>query len=167
MLLRPYVVRFELVEYSAGLTFYLVLCWQLYILTGLIPVNTQYEEVFRRSTVAMQILSPNDERIAVSENAAEITPAMLEALKQNQHFSVMEDVIMHLHQIPDGYMVWQTDLSQINQALRELQRLNAELEEEQDCWRRKSASNQMRQAFRRATIFMTAYPRRWPGSLFC
>ena len=39
---------------------------------------------------------------------------------------------MNLHQIPGGYMVWQTDLSQINQALRELQRLNAELEEEQD-----------------------------------
>lgn len=29
-------------------------------------------------------------------------------------------------------MIWQTELSQINQALRELQRLNAELEEEQD-----------------------------------
>ena len=29
-------------------------------------------------------------------------------------------------------MVWQTDLSQINHALRELQRLNAKLEEEQD-----------------------------------
>lgn len=127
-----YVVRFELVEYSAGLIFILVLCWELYILTGLIPVNTQYEEVFRRSTVAMQILSPNDERIAVSENAVEITPAMLEALKQNQHFSATEDITMHLHQIPGGYMVWQTDLSQINQALRELQRLNAELEEEQD-----------------------------------
>ena len=37
-----YVVRFELVEYSAGLIFILVLCWELYILTGLIPVNTQY-----------------------------------------------------------------------------------------------------------------------------
>lgn len=127
-----YVVRFELVEYSAGLIFIIVLCWQLYILVGLIPVNTQYEEVFRRSTVAMQILSPKGETIAVSENAAEITPAMLEALKQNQHFSVTEDIIMHLHQIPGGYMVWQTDLSQINQALRELQRLNAELEEKQD-----------------------------------
>ena len=126
-----YVVRFELVEYSAGLIFIIVLCWQLYILTGLIPVNTQYEEVFRRSTVAMQILSSNDERIAVSENAAEITPAMLEALKQNQHFSATEDITMNLHQIPGGYMVWQTDLSQINQALRELQRLNAELEEKQ------------------------------------
>lgn len=127
-----YVVRFELVEYSAGLIFILVLCWELYILVGLIPVNTQYEDVFRRSTVAMQILSSDGDRIAVSENAAEITPAMLEALKQNQHFSVTEDVIMHLHQIPGGCMIWQTDLSQINHAFRELQRLNAELEEEQD-----------------------------------
>ena len=123
-----YVVRFELVEYSAGLIFILVLCWELYILVGLIPVNTQYEDVFRRSTVAMQILSSDGERIAVSENAAEITPAMLEALKQNQQFSATEDITMHLHQIPGGYMVWQTDLSQINQALRELQSLNAELE---------------------------------------
>ena len=127
-----YVVRFELVEYSAGLIFILVLCWELYILVGLIPVNTQYEDVFRRSTVAMQILSSDGERLAVSENAAEITPAMLEALKQNQHFSVTEDVIMHLHQIPGGCMIWQTDLSQINHAFRALQRLNAELEEEQD-----------------------------------
>lgn len=127
-----YVVRFELVEYSAGLIFILVLCWQIYILVGLIPVNAQYEEVFRRSTVAMQILSPSGETIAASENAADITPAMLEALKQNQHFSATEDITMNLHQIPGGYMVWQTDLSQINQALRELQRLNAELEEEQD-----------------------------------
>ena len=68
-----YVVRFELVEYSAGLIFILVLCWQIYILVGLIPVNTQYEEVFRRSTVAMQILLPSGETIAASENAAEIT----------------------------------------------------------------------------------------------
>lgn len=127
-----YVVRFELVEYSAGLIFILVLCWELYILAGLIPVNTQYEEVFRRSTVAMQILSPNGETIAVSENAADITPVILESLKQNQHFSATEDITMNLHQIPGGYMVWQTDLSQINQALRELQRLNAKLKEEQD-----------------------------------
>lgn len=127
-----YVVRFELVEYSAGLIFILVLCWQIYILVGLIPVNTQYEEVFRRSTVAMQILSPSGETIAASENAAEITPAMLEALKQEQRFSAAEDITMHLHPVLGGYMVWQTDLSQINQALRELQRLNAKLKEEQD-----------------------------------
>lgn len=127
-----YVVRFELVEYSAGLIFIIVLCWQLYILTGLIPVNTQYSEVFRRSTVAMQILSPDGERIAVSENAAEITPVMLETLKREQQFSSTEDITMHLHRIPGGYMIWQTNLSQINGVLRELKFLNAELEEKQD-----------------------------------
>ena len=127
-----YVVRFELVEYSAGLIFILVLCWELYILVGLIPVNAQYGEVFRRSTVAMQTLSPSGETIATSENAADITPVILESLKQNQHFSVTKDIIMHLHQIPGGCMIWQTDLSQINHALRELQRLNVELEEKQD-----------------------------------
>ena len=127
-----YVVRFELVEYSAGLIFIIVLCWQLYILTGLIPVNTQYSEVFRRSTVAMQILSPTGELIAVSENAAEITPVMLETLKREQQFSSTEDITMHLHRIPGGYMIWQTNLSQINGVLRELKFLNAELEEKQD-----------------------------------
>ena len=94
-----YVVRFELVEYSVGLIFILVLCWQLYILTGLIPVNTQYEEVFRRSTVAMQILFPSGETIAASENAAEITPAILETLKREQQFSSTEDITMHLHPV--------------------------------------------------------------------
>lgn len=127
-----YVVRFELVEYSAGLIFIFVFCQQLYILTGLIPVNTQYEEVFQRSTVAMQILSPSGETIAASENASDITPAMLEVLKQNQRFSATEDITMHLHQIPGGYMVWQTDLSQINGVLRKLKSLNAELEEKTD-----------------------------------
>ena len=80
----------------------------------------------------MQILSPSGETIAASENASDITPAMLEVLKQNQRFSATEDITMHLHPVLGGYMIWQTELSQINQALRELQRLNAELEEEQD-----------------------------------
>ena len=82
--------------------------------------------------MAMQILSSSGETIATSENAADITPVILESLKQNQHFSATEDITMHLHQIPGGYMVWQTDLSQINQALRELQSLNAELEEKRE-----------------------------------
>ena len=70
----------------------------------------------------MQILSPSGETIAASENAAEITPAMLEALKREQRFSATEDITMHLHPVLGGYMIWQTELSQINQALRELQR---------------------------------------------
>ena len=63
-------------------------------------------------------LLPSGETIAASENAAEITPAMLEALKHEQRFFATEDITMHLHPVLGGYMVWQTDLSQINHALR-------------------------------------------------
>ena len=127
-----YVVRFEIVEYSAGLIFIVVLCWELYILTGLIPVNTQYGEVFRRSTVAMQIISSDGAAAAASESAADITPAMLEVLKRERKFAASEDITMHLHHIRGGYMIWQTDLTKINRALRELKSLNAELEEKRD-----------------------------------
>lgn len=57
---------------------------------------------------------------------------MLEVLEQEQRFSTTEDIIMHLHQIPGGYMVWQTDLSQINQVLQKLKNPNTELEEKQN-----------------------------------
>ena len=127
-----YVIQFELVEYSAGLIFIIVLCWELYILSGLIPVNMQYDEVFHCSTLAMQILSLAGEQIAVSENAVDITPEIFETLKHNKNYSFSEDTTMHLYQIPEGYMIWQTDLLEINQALQQLQRLNAELEEKRD-----------------------------------
>lgn len=65
-----YVIRFEIVELSAGLIFIAVLCWNLYIFIGLIPVNTCYGKVFRKSTVAMQILSSDGTPIVISENAS-------------------------------------------------------------------------------------------------
>ncbi|MFR3484321.1 MAG: hypothetical protein ACLTXL_12985 [Clostridia bacterium] len=126
-----YVVRFELVEYSAGLIFILVLCWQLYILTGLIPRTRSTRKCSGGLRWQCRFF-PQVETIAASENAAEITPAILEALKREQQFSSTEDITMHLHPVLGGYMIWQTELSQINHALRELQRVNAKLKEEQD-----------------------------------
>ncbi len=127
-----YVVQFEIVEYSAGLIFIAILCWQLYILIGLIPVNTRYEEVFQKSTVAMQILSLSGHPLVVSERASDITPQMLSMLKQKKRVATEEDVEINLHNISSGYMIWQNDLSEINKAYRELQSLNSELEQKQD-----------------------------------
>ena len=49
-----YVVRFELVEYSAGLIFIIVLCWQLYILTGLWNTVVDSVTVYSRSKVVFR-----------------------------------------------------------------------------------------------------------------
>ena len=39
---------------------------------------------------------------------------------------------MNIHNISNGYMIWQNDLSEINQVFRKLQNLNIELEQKQD-----------------------------------
>lgn len=127
-----YVIRFEIVELSAGLIFIAVLCWNLYIFIGLIPVNTCYGKVFRKSTVAMQILSSDGTPIVISENASNITPQVLEILKRKKRILTSEDIEMNIHNISNGYMIWQNDLSEINQVFRKLQNLNIELEQKQD-----------------------------------
>lgn len=51
-----FVVQYELIEYSVFLFFLEIMVWESCIITGMVPVNTHYEEVFDRSTVAMRIV---------------------------------------------------------------------------------------------------------------
>ena len=51
--LSAFLVKFELIEFSAGVFFIEAASWELFIYIGLVPVNTCYEEVFERSTVNM------------------------------------------------------------------------------------------------------------------
>ncbi len=129
----PYIVtnftaRVELVEYSAGMIFIAILCWELYILVGLIPVNTRYDEVFRKSTIAMQILGWDGKQIAASENAAEITPEVLSELSENTH-AVLGDAMLHLHKTENEYVIWKNDFSEIHETIQELRDTNATLEQ--------------------------------------
>ena len=95
-------------------------------------MNTCYGKVFRKSTVAMQILSSDGTPIVISENASNITPQVLEILKRKKRILTSEDIEMNIHNISNGYMIWQNDLSEINQVFRKLQNLNIELEQKQD-----------------------------------
>ncbi len=125
---RP--LRFELVEYSVGMMFIVVFCWELYVYLGLIPVNTMYEEVFRQSTIDMQILDHHGNILAAAENAKPITGEQFTQLIQEGKLYTEKDREMNLHHIPGGYVVWQNDLSLSNRVLRNLQETNQELEQE-------------------------------------
>ncbi len=129
--LTSYIVRFELVEFSAGLIFIVIVCWNLYILLGLIPINMQYDEVFCRSTLAMQILSLDGKVLASSENAMKITPDILFQLSKSEHLT-LKDTMLNLYKSKSEYIIWQNDLSQIHGIIQELQNTNAELESEKD-----------------------------------
>ena len=163
-----YVVRFELVEYSAGLIFILVLCWELYILTGLIPVNTQYEEVFRRSTVAMQIFFiKRGDDCSIRKRGGDYTGYTGSPEAESAFFCYGR--YYHASAPNPGRVYGLADRSLADQS-----GFAGASETECGAGRRtrsagagKSASKQMRQAFGHAMIFTTACPRRWPGSLFC
>ncbi len=121
---------FELMEYSVGMLFIVILCWQLYVLFGLIPVNTKYEEVFRRSTTGMQIIDEHGYILAAAETAEPINQGLFQLLLEQRRLYTKEDKEMHLYNIPGGFLVWENDLSLSNRLLRELQETNQGLEQE-------------------------------------
>lgn len=126
-----FVVQFELVEFSAGLIFIVIFCWELYMLLGLIPINTQYDEVFRHSTIAMQIRALDDSYIVQAENAADIKVELLSAL-QKDGYLLLDNTAVYLYKTPDSMIIWQSDQSDINQVVRKLRGLNEQLEQDND-----------------------------------
>lgn len=91
----------------------------------------QYDEVFRRSTIAMQILGQDGKQLAASENAIIIKSEEFASLVENGHLT-LENTTLHLHKTKSEYVIWQNDLSQIHGIIQELYDTNAALEQERD-----------------------------------
>ena len=124
-----------LFEYHALLFFLEAILWESCILTGMIPVNTRYEEVFDRSTVAMQIIG-NDGRLRIkSSQAPELPEETFGRLKQDAMVRTQDGQELHLHTIRSGYAVWQSDVSETLAVIDELQKIAEVLELEGDILR--------------------------------
>ncbi len=130
-IISNYVIRFELVEYSAGIIFIIVLCWELYILIGLIPVNIGYDDVFRKSTIAMQILEPDGEHFIESENALTVTTELFEDLIKNKCV-FLENTALYLHEIEGEYVIWQNDMTELHEAIQTLRNTNEMLKQDKE-----------------------------------
>ncbi len=132
-MLSSFSMKWELMEYSVGLFFICVIVWEFYIYAGIIPVNQRYEEMFQRSTVAMQLLRPDGEVEATSEQAHLLDAAVMRALAQDGQWK--DDELhqrLHLYAMSEGLMIWQQDESQLDEMRQELQGVQTELEKESD-----------------------------------
>lgn len=128
--ISAFVVKYEIIEYTAGLVFIIVTAWELYIFAGLVPVNSHYQEVFENSTAAMQILGRDGSLWAASRNAPEINEERFSRLKSGKDVYLGMGFELHMHAIADGYLVWQNDFTQIHGIISDLKRMNEELEQE-------------------------------------
>ena len=106
-----------------------VLFWELGIRYGIIPSNTDYEEIFNIAGIAAQ-LTDTDGKTVFKSNEARNIP---ENIKQstNEVFAVNDgDRKIHSRGITGGFIYWEEDVSRINSLNRELMETTDRLKEE-------------------------------------
>ena len=145
-LISSYVVDVELIEYTVLLYFLEAIIWESCILVGMVPVNTHYDEVFDRSTIAMQILNHDGGIYVKSSEAPAIPPSLFESLKNQSGIRTPEGLDVRMHSISGGYAIWQNDVSQTIAVIDELQQTAEKLEQEGDLLRRELAARSDAQA---------------------
>ena len=88
------------------------------IQSGLIPSNTNYYELFRRSTVSAQIVDTDYQPCMVSGTATPLTEDVMRSAEAEP--VDLGDTILHSKTITGGYVLWQDDVKQIKELIEEL-----------------------------------------------
>lgn len=88
------------------------------IQSGLIPSNTSYKELFCSSTVSAQIVDNNYQPCMVSGTATSLTENIMRSAKVEP--VDLGDTILHSKAITGGYVLWQDDVKQIKELIKEL-----------------------------------------------
>lgn len=123
------LTRVEVIEMYGKIYYFEALTWEFYIYIGLVPVNTCYEDVFKNSTIAMQLVDGNVN--LRSKYAAALSPELLGTLK-SEGKAVLADkgAELHLYPLENGYFVWQKDTSRLQSTIDALRRSAEELRHE-------------------------------------
>ena len=88
------------------------------IQSGLIPSNTNYNELFRNSTVSAQIVDTDYRSCMVSGTATVLPEAVMRSAESEP--VDLGDTILHSKAITGGYVLWQDDIKQMNDLIEEL-----------------------------------------------
>ena len=85
---------------------------------GLIPSNTNYNELFRNSTVSAQIVDADYQPCMVSGTLA---PLSEDVMRRAEAEPVdLGDTVLHSKTITGGHVLWQNDVKQINDLIEQL-----------------------------------------------
>ena len=117
--LVPALAGVEVIEIFAKIYYVEVLTWEIYIYLGLIPTNSDYQEIFRKSTAAMQILGGDGTRI-LSEGAEPIPAPLLAELVRKRCVTTEDGNELCLYPLRDACFIWKNDVSGLNQTIAEL-----------------------------------------------
>lgn len=98
------------------------------IQSGLIPSNMNYNELFRQSTIAAQIIDGNHAVHYSSASATELDQSLIE--QALTHPVDLGDTLLHSQPISGGHILWQDDVKAINDLAAHLREANETLQEQ-------------------------------------
>lgn len=100
------------------------------IQVGLIPSNSNYDEIFNSTTVPVVIVDEEYVPCYSSETVSEIA---LDVMKQAEKETVsLGDTLLHSKKISAGRVIWQDDITVLNELKEQLQDTILQLDEEND-----------------------------------
>ncbi len=103
-----------------------------FIRTGLIHSNIRHSECFSMASVGAQILNNEGEVVYISENALPLAKSDFKTLLKDKTISLAPAILSHIAPIQGGYVVWNSDVSQIKDMIENLKALNDKLYKEVD-----------------------------------
>ncbi len=108
--------------------------WESCIQNGMVPSNTNYEDIIRISGISAVFLNDDNSRYLVSENAVIPAGWNLESA-QNKPLRLDKNTILHGQRVEGGGILWTEDLSAVNQYNEALSDTAEQLSEENELLR--------------------------------
>jgi len=101
---------------------YTLIFYELSVRTGFIPVNQKYEKLFINSPLKMQITDKNIKPV-ISANGAEILNDIekKEILSGKSPIPQSENKLVYADSITGGYVVWQEDITELNELYEKIE----------------------------------------------
>lgn len=143
-----YLVNRPLLSYFLDLTtFYCIICilfLESCIQTGLIRSNNRHQEIFAKADITAQILNQDGETRYHSTSDTDISKIEFMMLKENKQLTKDENTLSHIEAIHGGYVTWNSDITQINQTIKEIEITNKGLYDEVELLKRVHAQKEER-----------------------
>ena len=108
-----------------------MLIFEACIQSGLIPVNTKYIDIFKRSPLRIQIIDKNRDLAIASAMAMPVDKLIIENAIASSPVPILQEdeTLLFANQIPGGYVLWSEDVSKIYLLHKEIQQSTEKLKE--------------------------------------
>ena len=143
-----YLVNRPLLSYFVDLTvlnsIICILFLESCIQTGLIRSNNRHQEIFSKADISAQILDEDGKTQYHSTSDTDISKTDFIMLKESKQLMKDENTLSHIAPIHGGYVTWESDITDINKTIKEIEIANKGLYDEVELLKRANEQKEER-----------------------